>query len=121
MEQWREAENATMEAHGRAEAIDVEVKLSKGVFTKAKANLTPEKGKRKVEVTEAKKRMAKAKQRAKERFVKASLLAMEAYKASADFAAEKAWEVEAFKMSEKFYDARIKFSKDAFRKGHKLG
>lgn len=45
---------------------------------------------------------------------------MEAFKALAEFATEKAWVVEAFKVFEEFYDDHIKFSQDAFHEGYRL-
>lgn len=46
--------------------------------------------------------------------------ALEEYKASTSFTTEKAQVVVAFWESKKFYDDHIKFSEEAFWKGHKL-
>lgn len=101
--------------------VEAKVKHLMGAFTKAKVNLALKKGKRKAGAMEAKKRLVKVEKRAEKRSTEARHLAMEAYKASANFSVEKAQVVEAFKSSEKFYDDHIKFSEVTFLKGRKLG
>lgn len=46
---------------------------------------------------------------------------MEAFKASTNFATEKAQAMVAFRVSEDFYTDRIMISEEALHKGHKLG
>lgn len=101
--------------------MELEAKHLKGALTKAEADLALKKGRRKVETMEAKKKLAEVKKKVKERSTETGCLAMEAYKASTDFAAEKAQVVVAFKTLEEFYDNDTKFNKEAFHEGHKLG
>lgn len=66
-----------MEAHGRIEAAEAEVKHLKGMLAKGEAELALEKKKRVVKVAETKKVLAKVERIAKERVTKAKKEAKE--------------------------------------------
>lgn len=93
---------------------EADSKPLRAMLDKVEANLASKKARREAEVVKAREKLVEIEKKVAKR-------AMEAYKASMEFSAEKAGAVEIFRTSKEFYNDHHQFSKEAFQKGFKLG